>query len=552
MQLKGKSACTGYSIGKIAIYDRTETKVVRKKCKDPEAEIERFEQAIATAKQEYERLYEKALKEVGSNNASIFKADMVLLDDMDYIESVTNIVRTQSVNAEYAVAITIDNFAKMMSKLEDAYIKDRIKDVREVYNKVIEILYKGTCHKNRYDEPVILLAEDLTPGEIVRLDKTNIIGFVVSETSSNSHTAILSKSLNIPALIGVDLYGYVDENGNISITESIAPQLEGKTAILDGHSGRFIIDPTDEEIEIYNKRISKENKNKKLLNLMKGKKTVTRSGRVVGLYANINNEKDVAAALLNDAEGAGLYRSEYLFMERDSAPSEEEQFIMYRRMAESLGGRKLIIRTADIGADKQVSYLELGKEENPALGYRGIRISLDKRELFETQLRAVYRASYFGNISIMFPMITSVEEVREVKEITERVKKGLKDEGYPYKDCPIGIMVETPAAVMISDLLAKEVDFFSIGTNDLSQYTLAADRTNLRIQKYYNPHHESILRQIKMTIDNAHANDCSVGICGEIASDAEIVKKLVEYGIDDISVTPTNILVVREIIRNME
>lgn len=552
MHLKGKSACTGYSIGKIAIYDRTETKVVRRKCKDPEAEIGRFEKAIATAKLEYERLYDKALKEVGSNNASIFKADMVLLDDMDYIESVTNIVRSQHVNAEYAVAVTIDNFAKVMSKLDDEYIKIRMKDIREVYNKVIEILYKGTGAGSRYDEPVILLAEDLTPGEIVRLDKTNIIGFVVSETSTNSHTAILSKSLNIPALIGVDLYGYVDGKGNISISETIAPQLAGKMAILDGYSGRFIIEPTEEEIDLYKKRINKENRNRKLLNIMKGKKTETKSGREIKLYANINNEKDVATALLNDAEGAGLYRSEYLYMERESAPSEEEQFVMYRSMAESLGGRKLIIRTADIGADKQVSYLDLGEEENPALGYRGIRISLDKRELFETQLRAVYRASYFGNISIMFPMITSLEEVREVKAITEKVRKGLKDEGYPYKDCELGIMIETPAAVMISDLLAKEVDFFSIGTNDLSQYTLAADRTNVRIQKYYDPHHESILRQIKMTIDNAHANGCSVGMCGEIASDEGIVQKLVEYGIDDISVTPTNILVVREMIRNME
>jgi len=552
MQLKGKSVCAGYSIGRIAIYDKTETTVVRRRCKDVEAEIERFKDALVTATKEYERLYSKALKEVGSNNAAIFKADMVLLEDMDYIESVTNIIRSQHVNAEYGVAITIDNFAKMMSKLEDDYIKDRIRDVREVYNKVIEILVRGTSVKKAYDEPVILLAEDLSPAEIVRLDKTNIIGFVVSELSSNSHTAILSRSLEIPALIGVDLYGYVDEMGNISLSEEIVPQLEGKMAILDGYSGRFIIDPTQEEIETYKKRIKKEAKNKELLNSMKGKKTETKSGKKIKLYANINGEKDVATALINDAEGAGLYRSEYLFMGREAAPSEEEQFGMYRSIAESLGGRKLIIRTADIGADKQVSYLEIGNEENPALGYRGIRISLDRREMFETQLRAVYRASYFGNISLMFPMIISVEEVKEIKNIIEKVKTQLSEEGYPYKDCPIGIMIETPAAVMISDLLAKEVDFFSIGTNDLSQYTLAVDRTNSRIQKYYNPHHEAILRQIRMTIENAHKEGCSVGICGEMASDAIIVKMLVEYGIDDISVTPTNILVVREIIRNLE
>ena len=322
-------------------------------------------------------------------------------------------------------------------------------------------------------------------------------------------------------------------------------------AILDGYSGRFLVEPTPEETQVYKKRIEKEKKNRELLNVLKGKKTVTRSGKEIKLYANINNERDVATALMNDAEGAGLYRSEYLFMDRENAPSEEEQFKMYRRIAESLGGKRLIIRTADIGADKQVSYIEVGEEENPALGYRGIRISLDLRDMFETQLRAIYRASYFGNISIMFPMITSVDEVKAIKEIIEKVKKGLSEEGYPYKDCMIGIMIETPAAALISDLLAKEVDFFSIGTNDLSQYTLAVDRTNIRLQKYYDPHHEAILRQIKMTIDNAHANNCSVGICGEMASDTDIVKKLVEYGIDDISVTPTSILVVRETIREL-
>ncbi len=551
MELRGKSVCSGYSMGRIAIYDKSETKVVRRRCKDAQEQIDRFMSAIAKAKEEYEILYNKALKEVGSNNAAIFKADIVLLEDMDYIESVINIIRSQGVNAEYGVAVTIDNFSSMLSKLDDEYIKDRAKDIREVYNKVIEILSKGTSVSREFKEPVILIAEDLTPAQIVRLDKTNIVGFVVSETSSNSHTAILSRSLDIPALIGVDVYGYVDRDGNISLSETVAPQLEGKMAILDGYSGRFLVEPTPEETEIYKKRIEKEKKNRELLNVLKGKKTVTRSGKEIKLYANINNERDVATALMNDAEGAGLYRSEYLFMEREEAPSEEEQFKMYRRIAESLGGKRLIIRTADIGADKQVSYIQVGEEENPALGYRGIRISLDLRDMFETQLRAIYRASYFGNISIMFPMITSVDEVKAIKEIIEKVKKGLSEEGYPYKDCKIGIMIETPAAALISDLLAKEVDFFSIGTNDLSQYTLAVDRTNNRLQKYYNPHHEAILRQIKMTIDNAHANNCSVGICGEMASDTDIVKKLVEYGIDDISVTPTSILVVREAIREL-
>ena len=551
MQLKGKSVCAGYAVAKLAIYDRTETTVVRRRCQDVEGEVRRFEDALLTAGREYERLYAKALEEVGSSSASIFKADMVLLEDMDYKESVINIIRTQKVNAEYAVAITIDNFAKMLSKLDDDYISDRIKDVREVYNKVIEILTEGVAYSNKYNEPVILLADDLTPGEIVRLDKTYIAGFVISESSANSHTAILSKSLNIPALIGVDLYGYVDKQGNIQLSETVSPQFEGRMAILDGYSGRFIVDPTDEELKVYDTRIKKEMKNRQLLNVMKGKKTVTGSGKKINLYANINGEKDVATALINDAEGAGLYRSEYLYMERDEAPSEEEQFVMYRRIAESLGGRKFIIRTADIGGDKQVSYIDTGDEENPALGYRGIRVSLDKREMFETQLRAVYRASYFGNIAIMFPMITSVSEVREVKQICEKVKKQLSDEGYPYRDCEIGIMIETPAAVMISDLLAKEVNFFSMGTNDLSQYTLAVDRTNEKVQKYYDPHHDAILRQIKLTIDNAHANGCTVGICGEMASDADIVKKIVDYGIDDISVTPTNILMVREIIRNI-
>lgn len=552
MQLRGKNICAGYAYGRITIYSRTETVVVRRKCKSVSEEMERFDSARANAKQEYEQLYIKALEEIGNNNAALFKANIVMLDDVDYIESVRNIINSQHVNAEYAVAITIDNFTTMMSGLEDEYIRERAKDVSDVFNKVIEIMSESDTTKKKYDEPVILMANDLSPSEIVMLDKTNIAGFVLCESSSNSHTAILSRSLNIPSLIGVDLYGYIDNEGNISLGDEIAPQFEGKLAILDGYSGRLIIEPSETEIEIYKKRMEKEAHSKKLLDVMKGKETVTRSGKKINLYANINDEQDVANALMNDAEGAGLYRSEYLFMGRDSEPDETVQLAMYRRIVENMGGKCLIIRTADVGADKQLPYMEFDAEDNPALGFRGIRVSLEKLEMFKTQLRAIYRASYYGNVAIMFPMITSVEEVMKIKEIVAEVKAELDEQGVPYRNCELGIMIETPAAVMISDLLAAEVDFFSIGTNDLSQYTLAVDRTNNRIQKYYNPHHEAILRQIKMTIDNAHANDCRVGICGEMASDPEIVRKLVEYGVDDISVTPANVLFVREIIRDME
>ena len=538
MILKGKGVCAGYSWGQVTVYKRIEDKVVRKRVRDAEAEVVRYHEARAVAKEQFEKLYEKALLEVGNNNASLFKADIVMLDDTEYIESVQNIIRSQKVNAEYAVAVTIDNFSKMMLSLDDDYIKDRAGDIRDVFNKVIHILSKNSKETEEYDKPVILFAQDLTPSDIVRINKDNIVGIVMAENNNNSHTAILSRSLNIPSVSNVDLY--------------LANEIEGKMAIVDGYSGTVIIDPSEEDIKLYERREQLAKKKEELLKALKGKETITMSGRKIDLYANINDEKDVATALSNDAEGAGLYRSEYLFMGKDIMPSEEEQLATYRMIAENMGGKKVVIRTADIGADKRVNFIENDFEENPALGYRGIRISLDKKEFFEVQLRAIYRASYYGNISIMFPMITSLEEVVQVKNIIASVKKDLEEEGYPYKDCEIGIMIETPAAVMISDLLAKEVDFFSIGTNDLSQYTLAVDRTNAKIEKYYNPRHEAILRMIKMTIDNAKAANCRVGICGEMASDPEIVPKLVEYGIDEISVLPVNLLSVREIIRSMK
>lgn len=549
MVLKGKGVCSGYAYGRISIYNRAEAQVVRRKCKDTEGEIARFNEARLVAKNEYERLYEKALEEVGNSSAAIFKADIVMLDDMDYIESVNNIIRSQKINAEYAVALTIDNFTKMILGLEDEYIRERARDIREVFNKVIGILSGVVSPGEKYNEPVIILANDLTPSEIVRMDKSNIIGFVMGDNNSNSHAVILSKSMSIPSLVGTDLGGYVDKNGEIFVGEEIAPQFEGKWAILDGYYGKLIVDPEEDEVEIYRKRMEKEEKNKELLLQLKDKETVTLSGKKIDLYANINNEREVAAALLNDAEGLGLYRSEYLYMGREEAPTEEEQVSIYRMIAENMGGKRVIIRTADIGADKQVGYLDLDTENNPALGYRGIRLSLDKRDMFITQLRAIYRASYYGNIAIMFPMITSLKEVLAAKKIAEDIKRELEKEGYPYKDCEIGIMIETPAAVMISDILAQEVDFFSIGTNDLSQYTLAVDRTNSRLDKYYNPYHEGILRQIKLTIENAHMHNCRVGICGEIASSEMMIPKLLEYGIDEISVAPGNVLGVRDIIR---
>jgi len=549
MILKGKGVCSGYAYGRISIYNRAESRVIRRKCEDVDKEIARFNDARATAKAEFEKLYEKAAIEVGNSSAAIFKADIVMLDDMDYIESVCNIIRSQHINAEYAVAVTIDNFAHMILSLEDEYIRERARDIRDVYNKVIGLLSGETGPGEKYEEPVIILANDLTPSEIVRMDKANIIGFVMGDNNSNSHAVILSRSMNIPSLVGTDLSGYVDEDGEVFVGEDIASQFEGKMAILDGYIGKLIVNPNEEEVETYRKRMEKEERNKELLLQLKGKETTTLSGKKINLYANINGEHDVASALANDAEGVGLYRSEYLYMGREEAPSEEEQVAIYKMIAENVGGKKVIIRTADIGADKQVSYLDLDAENNPALGYRGIRLSLDKRDLFVAQLRAIYRASYYGNISIMFPMITSLTEVKAAKKITEDIKAELSEEGYPYKDCEIGIMIETPAAVMISDILAKEVAFFSIGTNDLSQYTLALDRTNSRLDKYYNPYHEAILRQIKMTIDNAHKENCRVGICGEMASSELMLHKLIEYGIDEISVAPANVLSVREIVR---
>ncbi len=552
MILKGKGICAGYAFGRISIYSRTEAKVVRRKCRDAEGEIVRFNEARLKTKEEYLHLYEKALNEVGNNNAAIFKADVVMLDDMDYIESVCNIIRSQHVNAEYAVAITIDNFAHMIMGLADDYIRDRATDVREVYNRVIAVLSGIDRTESSFGEKVILFSRDLTPSEIVRLDKTNIIGLVMGENNSNSHAAILSKSMNIPAVASVDLYGFVDDDGKVIINDDIAPQFEGRQAIIDGYMGRIIIDPSEEDIELYTKRMEKEAKNKELMSLLKGKETVTLSGRKIALYANVNGTADVASALTGDAEGVGLYRSEYLFMGRDSAPSEEEQFSVYRMIAENMGGKKVIIRTADIGSDKPVGYLDLDVENNPALGYRGIRLSLDMRDMFITQLRAIYRASYYGNIAIMFPMITSVKEVLAAKKIAQDIMEELAAEGYPYKECEIGIMIETPAAVMISDKLAQEVDFFSIGTNDLSQYTLAVDRTNSKVDKYYNPYHEAILRMISMTVENAHKNDCRVGICGEMAASEQMIPILIEYGIDEFSVAPGDVLAVRNVIRKIK
>lgn len=552
MVLKGKGICAGYAFGRISIYNRTETKVVRKKCRDAEGEINRFNEARLRTKEEYLHLYEKALSEVGNNNAAIFKADVVMLDDMDYIESVCNIIRSQRVNAEYAVAITIDNFTRMIMGLKDDYIRDRATDVREVYNRIIAVLSGSVNIEQSFDEQVILFSLDLSPSEIVRMDKTNIIGLVMGDSNSNSHAAILSKSMNIPSVAGVDLTGFVDEQGKISVNSDIAPQYEGRMAIIDGYAGRIIVDPSEDEIALYKRRVEKESKNRELMNLLKGKETITMSGKKINLYANVNSEGEVVAALQGDAEGVGLYRSEYLFMGRESAPTEEEQLSVYRMIVENMGGKKVIIRTADIGSDKQVGYLDLDAENNPALGYRGIRLSLDMREMFITQLRAIYRASYYGDIAIMFPMITSVKEVLAAKKIAQDIMQELSDEGYPYKECEIGIMIETPAAVMISDKLAQEVDFFSIGTNDLSQYTLAVDRTNSRVDKYFNPYHEAILRMIKMTVDNAHKYDCRVGICGEMATSEQMIPILIEYGIDEFSVSPGEILAVRNEIRKIK
>lgn len=537
MVLEGKSVFGGIAIGRLAVYKKSDTQVKRVKITDTEAELERFVSARETAKEQLGGLYEKALKEVGEVNAMIFEVHQMMLDDMDYNESVSNMIQTQEVNAEFAVAAVGDNFSKMFAAMDDEYMRERAADVKDISNRVIGILQGNAGGGITGEEPVILLAEDLAPSETVQLDKSKVLSFVTKHGSTNSHTAILARTMNIPALIGVDL--------------EKAEEMDGRWGIVDGYKGTLYVEPDEETLFKYQKLKEEDEQKKRLLQELKGKENVTLDGRKINLYANIGGVADVANALANDAGGIGLFRSEFLYLESEDYPTEDAQFAAYKTVAENMAGKKVIIRTLDIGADKQVDYFGMEKEENPAMGYRAIRICLDRKEIFKTQLRAIYRASYYGTISIMFPMIISVQEVRQIKEILAEVKAELTKEGIPYKDVEIGIMIETPAAVMISDLLAKEVDFFSIGTNDLTQYTLAIDRQNTKLDNIYDSHHEAVLRMLKMVVDNGHKEGCWVGICGELGADISLTETFLSMGFDELSVSPSMILKVRDKIRSI-
>ena len=534
MVLEGKSVFGGIAIGRLSIYNKKENQVKREKITDVEAEITRFTDAKETAKEQLKGFYEKAVKEVGEVNAAIFEVHQMMLDDLDYVESITNMIRTQEVNAEFAVASTGDNFSKMFAAMDDDYMKERAADVKDISNRVISILQNAENGSVTGEEPVILLADDLAPSETVQLDKSKVLSFVTRHGSTNSHTAILARTMNIPALIGIDF----------------SEDVNGKMGIVDGYTGKLYIEPDEETMKKYEAKKAEDENKKRLLLELKGKENVTLDGKKINLYANIGGVADVANALSNDAGGIGLFRSEFLYLESEDYPTEEAQFAAYKTVAENMAGKKVIIRTLDIGADKQVDYFHMEKEENPAMGYRAIRICLDRPEIFKTQLRAIYRASYYGTISIMFPMIISVKEVKRIKEIVAEVKAELTAEGIPFKDCELGIMIETPEAVMISDLLAEEVDFFSIGTNDLTQYTLAIDRQNPKLDSFYDSHHEAILRMLQMVVDNGHKHGCWVGICGELGADTTLTSTFLKMGFDELSVSPAMILRVREEIRN--
>ena len=534
MVLEGKSVFGGIAIGRLSIYNKKENQVKREKITDVEAEITRFTDAKETAKEQLKGFYEKAVKEVGEVNAAIFEVHQMMLDDLDYVESITNMIRTQEVNAEFAVASTGDNFSQMFAAMDDDYMKERAADVKDISNRVISILQNAENGSMTGEVPVILLADDLAPSETVQLDKSKVLSFVTRHGSTNSHTAILARTMNIPALIGIDF----------------SDDVNGKMGIVDGYTGTLYIEPDEETMKKYEAKKAEDENKKRLLLELKGKENVTLDGKKINLYANIGGVADVANALSNDAGGIGLFRSEFLYLESENYPTEEAQFAAYKTVAENMAGKKVIIRTLDIGADKQVDYFHMEKEENPAMGYRAIRICLDRPEIFKTQLRAIYRASYYGTISIMFPMIISVKEVKRIKEIVTEVKAELTAEGIPFKDCELGIMIETPAAVMISDLLAEEVDFFSIGTNDLTQYTLAIDRQNPKLDSFYDSHHEAILRMLQMVVDNGHKHGCWVGICGELGADTTLTSTFLKMGFDELSVSPSMILRVREEIRN--
>ena len=531
---KGKSVFGGIAIGKISVYKKDEQLVKRVKIEDADAEMERYTDARNIAAAQLQKLYDKALKEVGEANAAIFEVHQMMLEDEDYNESVENIIHSQMVNSEYAVASTADNFAQMFEAMDDDYMRGRAADVRDISERVITVLAGGAGSGLDSDEPVIIAADDLAPSETVQLDKDKVLSFVTAHGSENSHTAILARTMGIPALIGT----------GIDLDETV----DGKLGIVDGTNGVVYVDPDAELLEEMKKKQQEEQEKKRLLQTLKGKENITLDGQKVMLYANVGNIKDLGIALQNDAGGIGLFRSEFIYLGQDHYPTEEEQFQIYKTVAETMAGRRVIIRTLDIGADKQCDYFELDKEDNPAMGLRAIRICLTRPEIFKTQLRALFRASVYGNINIMYPMIISVDEVRQIKAIVEEVKAELAEQGIEYGNPAQGIMIETPASVMMSRELAEEVDFFSIGTNDLTQYTLAIDRQNSKLDKFFDSHHPAVLRMIQMTVENAHKAGIWCGICGELGADQALTKDFLAMGVDELSVSPGSILPLRKII----
>ena len=537
--LQGKSVFGGVAIGKIQFFKRDEIQIKRRHVDDPEAEIRRFRTAKEKALSELQQLYDKALTDVGEANAMIFEAHQLMLEDPDYNDSVENIINTQKVNAEYAIGVTSDNYAAIFEAMDDAYMQGRAADVKDVSNRLLSQFAKKQNASFEMTEQVIIAADDLTPSETVQLDKDKVLAFITVEGSANSHTAILARTMNIPAVIGIG--------------DTLTPKYDGRLAIVDGQEGKIYIDPDEEILVAMRKKQAVEQEQRELLETLKGKENVTRSGQKINLYANIANVSDVGAALRNDAGGIGLFRSEFLYLENETYPTEEQQFAAYRQVAEMMAGKRVIIRTLDIGADKQVGYFNLEKEDNPAMGFRAIRICLTRPELFKTQLRAIFRASAYGQIAIMFPMIISVSEVRRIKEIMDEVKTGLRADGIAFSNqIETGIMIETPAAVMISRELAKEVDFFSVGTNDLTQYTLAIDRQNRNLDSFYDSHHPAVLSMIQMAAENAHAEGKWIGICGELGADVTLTETFLKMGIDELSVAPGMVLKVRQKIREAE
>ena len=535
---QGKSVYKGIVMGPVAVLKKNDYQVKRARIEDPEAEVKRVEEAVEVSKKQLGRLYDKAVREVGEASAAIFEVHQMMLEDEDYLESMENMIRTELVNAEYAAAATGDNFAEMFAAMDDEYMKARSADVKDISERLVRNLSGEGDNDLSSMEPSVIVADDLSPSETVQMDKEKILAFVTVHGSTNSHTAILARMMNIPALIGVPM----DLNGLKT----------GMTAVVDGFSGQVIFEPEEDVQKETEKRMQEEAEKQKLLEELKGKENVTPDGRKINIYANIGSVGDLGYVMENDAGGIGLFRSEFLYLGRNDFPTEEEQFQAYKQAVQTMAGKKVIIRTLDIGADKQVEYFNLGKEENPALGYRAIRICLKQPEIFKAQLRALFRAAVYGNLSVMYPMITSTEEVEKIYAIVAEVEEELKKQEVQYKIPEQGIMIETPAAVMISDRLAEMVDFFSIGTNDLTQYTLAIDRQNEQLDDFYNPHHEAVLRMIRMVVENAHKCEKWAGICGELGADLTLTEQFVRMGVDELSVAPSMILKLRKIVREMK